>query len=168
MNPPMLSQLVPQALRLLSLLLALVALAGCETGGGASAGEQASRIAMRSAISQERPGDYWVGRRYYNANYKFWGYMRRPGQLWGTAQLVVLNEGGTIAPDRALGQLGVDNNSEYRVRGGFTGQQVYEPASNRFYPEFRVSGFELVNANPPSIFPPGFRSSPTEIVTPER
>lgn len=154
-------------LQAFALTLGLFLLAGCNTTGGYSGGDEAARLAMRNSIAQEAPGDYWVGRRYYNANYKFWGYLRKPGQLWGTAQLVVINEQGTLAPDRALGNLGVDNNSEYRIRGGFTGIQVYEPASNRFYPEFKVSRFELVNANPPSIFPPGFRASPTEIVAPQ-
>ncbi|MBS0657969.1 MAG: hypothetical protein JSR82_06950 [Verrucomicrobia bacterium] len=153
----------------LALAGAALLLAACETtGGGYNRGDEAARLAMRNSIAQEAPGDYWVGRRYYNANYKFWGYLRRPGQLWGTAQLVVINEQTTLAPDRALGNLGIDNNSEYRIRGGFTGIQVYEPASNRFYPEFKVTKFELVNSNPPSIFPPGFRASPTEIATPER
>ncbi len=149
--------------------LCALALAGCESGAaGLSAGEIAARVAMRNSIAAEAPGDYWVGRRYYNANYKFWGYVRKPGQPWGTAQLVVMHESAKLNPDRVISQLGIDNNSEYRIRGGFTGQQVYEPASNRFYPEFRATNFDLVNSNPPSIFPPGFRASPTEIQNPER
>ncbi|OAI42787.1 hypothetical protein AYO41_03660 [Verrucomicrobia bacterium SCGC AG-212-E04] len=131
------------------------------------AGDAAARAAMRQAIASEPPGDYWIGRRYYNANYKFWGYIRRPQQQWKSAQLVVLNEQGKFAPDRALGQLGLDNNSEYRIKGRFTGDTIYESASNKFYPEFVATSFELINANPTTIFEPGYRASPTEIMAPD-
>ncbi len=76
------------------------------------------------------------GRRYYNANYKFWGYIRRPRETWKSARLVVLNEQSKFAPDRALNQMGIDNNSEYKIQGRFTGETIYESASNAFYPEF--------------------------------
>lgn len=145
-----------------------LALNGCATGGGTlGAGDAAARAAMRQAIANESPGDYWIGRRYYNANYKFWGYIRRPQQPWKSAQIVVLNEQTKFAPDRALNQLGVDNNSEYRIKGRFTGETIYESASNRFYPEFVATNFELSNANPATIFEPGYRASPTEIMTPD-
>ena len=54
-----------------------------------------------------------------------------------------------------MNQLGADDNCEYRIYGRFTGETVYEPASNHVYPEFMLSGYELINKNPPSIFPPG-------------
>ncbi len=144
---------------LVTALFALL-LAGC-TGGFTeeSAGIRAARLAAQQAIPSEATGDYWIGRRYFNANYKFWGYLRRPRQLWSTAQLVVINEGRVLAPDRARDSIGIDNGAEYRVRGSFTGQTVYEPASNRFYPEFVATGFELVNPTPPSILPPGYRDT---------
>ena len=69
----------------------------------------------------EPPGDYFVGRRYYNPNYKFWGYVRKPGQPWRTAQLVMLNEKQKLAPDREVNQFGVDDNCEYHLYGRFTG-----------------------------------------------
>jgi len=47
---------------------------------------------------------------------------------------------------------GSDNNYEYKLYGEFTGQTVYEPASNGFYPEFLVKKFELVSVSPPPIF----------------
>ena len=36
--------------------------------------------------------------------------------------------------------------------GGFTGQLVYEPASDRFYPEFLLKGYELKSTSPARIF----------------
>ena len=153
---------------LLPLFLA-AAPSSCSTTGGGSAGaaDLAARAEMRQKIANEPAGDYWVGRRYYNANYKFWGYIRRPQQPWKGALLVVLNEQGKFAPDRALGQLGLDNNSEYRIKGRFTGETIYESASNSFYPEFVATNFDLINPNPPTIFEMGYRASPTEIIKPD-
>ncbi len=159
---------------LLSVLCGLCAAflaAGCadfDGGSGGPRGGQAARInALRDRIASEAPGDYFVGRRYYNPNYKFWGYVRRPGQPWKSGQLVMLNEKQKLAPDREINQLGVDDNCEYKLFGRFTGETVYEPASNSFYPEFALSGYQLTDRNPPSIFPSGVRPSPTTITRPD-
>lgn len=136
--------------RLILLLLILTAFYGCSSTGGASFGGP-SRAAMNHAISQEPPG-YFVGRRYYKKDYKFWGYIRKSGQQWATAQLVMLNEQAKLAPDRATGVLGSDNNHEYKLFGSFTGDKVYEPASNGFYPEFKLTGYQLLSADPAPIF----------------
>ncbi len=146
-------------------LLLLLVLAGCETPG--TGAERAAHLAQQAAVLQEPQGNYFVGRRYYNPNYKFWGYVRKPGQPWRTAQLVMFNENQKLAPDRELNQFGVDDNCEYHLTGQFTGQKVYEPASNRFYPEFMLTGAELVNRTPPSIFPPGARLPSTVINEPD-
>src|SRR5262249_39897197 len=115
----------------IAFLLALC-LSGCETAslGPTTASDAAARAALVQSIANEPPGDYWIGRRYYNANYKFWGYIRRPRQSWKEAKLVVLNENSKYAPDRALNNVGIDNNSEYRIKGRFTGDIIYESASN--------------------------------------
>ena len=128
---------------------------------------KAARLAQRQAIAQEPPGDYFIGRRYYNDNYKFWGYVRKPGQPWRDAQLVMFNEKQKLAPDRAENHLGADNNYEYRLYGRFTGDRVYEPPSNRLLPEFKLTGYELINRNPPSIFPPDADPAPTAIHQPD-
>lgn len=129
------------------LLAALLVVSGCETTTVTRADPRAA-----AAIAAETPGDYFIGRRYYKQDYKMWGWVRRPGQPWKSAQLVMLNENTMIAPDRAEGNIGVDNNREYRLRGRFTGGQVYEPASNRFYPEFVLTGHEVISTAPPMIF----------------
>ena len=76
---------------------------------------------LAAMIAAEQPGNYFIGRRYYKKDYKMWGWVRRPGQPWSTAQFVMMNENTKLAPDRAAGTLGIDNNSEYRLEGRFTG-----------------------------------------------
>lgn len=159
-------------LALLCGLCAMLLATGCTDLGGVGPGgggmSQAARInALRDRIASEPAGDYFVGRRYYNPNYKFWGYIRRPGQPWKSGQLVMLNEKGKLAPDREINQLGVDDNCEYKLFGRFTGETVYEPASNSFYPEFALSGYQLLDRSPPSIFPSGIRPAPTTITRPD-
>jgi hypothetical protein len=132
------------------LLLAAMFATSCESP--VPAGIQAARAASAQRIAAEPPGDYYIGRRYFKPDFKFWGYVRRPGQPWSTAKMVMLNEKDKLAPDRERLAFGSDNNYEYKITGEFTGQTVYEPASNGFYPEFLVKNFELLSTNPPPIF----------------
>jgi hypothetical protein len=137
--------------RYLALLSTLpFAFTSCETPEMRAASD--SRAAARAAIAAEAPGDYFIGRRYYKKDYKFWGWVRRPQQPWSTAQLVMMNEQVKFAPDRAQNSIGSDNNYEYKLTGDYSGQTVYEPASNGFYPEFVVRDFQLVSTTPPNIF----------------
>jgi hypothetical protein len=114
-----------------NLLIGALFLTGCET---VPQGIQQARIEMAQRIAGETPGDYYIGRRYYKPDYKFWGYVRSPGQPWTTAQLVMLNEKQKLAPDRERLEFGSDNNYEYKLYGEFSGDKVYEPASNSVYP----------------------------------
>ena len=95
---------------------------GCET---VPEGIQQAKIAMAQSIQAEPLGDYFIGRRYYKPDFKFWGYVRRPGQPWSTAQLVMLNEKQKIAPDREQLKFGSDDNYEYKLYGDFSGDKVY-------------------------------------------
>jgi predicted small secreted protein len=130
------------------LALAAVLLTSCETvdRGGPD------RAALSAAIASEPRGDYFIGRRMYKKEYKMWGWVREPGRPWSTARLVMMNEQLKLAPDREGGKMGTDNNFEYRLRGRFTGETVYEPASDRFYPEFQLTGHELISRTPPQIY----------------
>ena len=148
----------------ISLLSLFLFLTGCDSPE--ESGRQAARLAQRQAILGETPGNYYIGRRYYNSNYKFWGYVRRPGEPWKEAKLVVLDENQKLAPDREINQFGVDDNVEYRLTGHYDGT-VYEPASNHVYPVFVLTGYEIRDRNPPSIFPPGTRLPDTGINHPE-
>jgi hypothetical protein len=139
-----------------NLLLGAIFFGGCQT---MPQGIQQARIEMAQRIAAEPAGDYYIGRRYYKPDYKFWGYIRRPSQPWSTAELVVLNEKQKLAPDREQLEFGNDNNYEYKLYGQFSGDKVYEPASNGFYPEFVLKGYELISTNPAPIFKSQFRGS---------
>jgi hypothetical protein len=161
-------------LRPVALALALLApglLTSCQTtrggGGGDWQGIQSSRVAMLNAIQTEQPGDYYIGRRFYKRDYKFWGFVRRPGQPWSTAQLVMLNEQGKLAPDREQGAIGSDNDYEYKLLGEFSGQSVYEPASNGKYPEFTLRGYELRSVSPGKIFNVPGATDPSRRIIPK-
>lgn len=132
----------------LLLALCLVGLTACETIDPYAS----QRAAAAEAIRQEAPGDYFIGRRFYKEDYKMWGWVREPGKPWSSAKLVMFNEQQKLAPDREQGKLGSDNNYEYKLFGYFSGDTVYEPASNRMYPEFVLKGYELKSVQPPMIF----------------
>jgi hypothetical protein len=153
-----------------TVLLPLVLLVTVFFSGCANLAQQrAAHEAMVAQIRAEKPGNYFIARRYYKVDYKFWGYIRKPGQPWTEAKLVMLNENKKLAPDREGGTLGSDNGYEYKFLGYFSGDTVYEPASNGFYPEFVLTGYELRSANPGPIFAPGSPAlDPTRrvIVTP--
>jgi hypothetical protein len=138
-------------MRALGLCLAAAAaliLAGCETTGSGDGGV----AAMNAAIRAEQPGNYYVARRMYKKDYKVWGWVREPGKPWKTARLVMLNEQRTLAPDRVANKLGMDNGYEYTLTGSFSGQMVYEPASDGFYPEFILQNAEVRSISPPNIY----------------
>lgn len=128
---------------------AALLLGGCQTTENRFAQSQA---VINQAIANEPQGDYFIGRRFYRRNFFFWGYIRQPRQPWSTAKLVMLNEQKMLAPDRQANTPGSDNNFEYRLQGYFSGQTVYEPASNSFYPEFVLIGSKLISDHPPEIF----------------
>jgi hypothetical protein len=137
-----------KTLRQLGLFLAAGVLCSCQTVDH----DAPARAAMAAAIRAEQPGNYFIGRRMHKKDYKMWGWVREPGQPWKTAKLVMMNEQTRIAPDRVRGKLGDDNNFEYRLQGRFTGETVYEPASDRFYPEFLLTDFEVLNTKPGPIY----------------
>jgi hypothetical protein len=136
----------------LTLQLFAVAILSSGCGSDGSQGIQQARLETAARIQAEPPGDYYIGRRYFKPVYKFWGYVRRPGQPWSTSKLVMLNEKQKLAPDRAQNSFGIDNNYEYKLYGEFSGETVYEPASNGFYPEFVLKNYELISSSPPPIF----------------
>ena len=133
---------------LLAIAAATLAFSGCTTTDPLAV----SRQAMIANIKSEAPGNYFIGRRYYKVDYKFWGWVRKPGESWSIAKMVMLNENQKFAPDRDLGKPGSDNNYEYKLFGEFSGQTVYEPASNGFYPEFVLKGTELISVSPGNIY----------------
>ncbi len=134
-----------------SLSACLLLLAGCEAPIVYQTPED--RQALSHAISGEKQGPYYIGRRFYKVDYKMWGWVRKPGEPWKQSQLVMFNEQKKLAPDRDRNDIGCDNNYEYRLTGHFSGEKVYEPASDSFYPEFVLTGATVTSTNAPLIYP---------------
>jgi hypothetical protein len=116
------------------------------------------------AIASEPAGDYYVGRRFRIDRTHLWGYVRRPGESWDRAKLVVMNERFHKAPDRLPEMpsgsgpaFGYDHNYEYRLWGQFSGRRIYDPNSNLILPEFVLQRWELKSASPGWLFKPGER-----------
>ena len=155
---------------LLSALLLLLTLPSCSTTGGMS-GNAALQMSMRQAqIAAEPPGDYWVGRRFYIERTHLWGYVRRPGQSWDKARLVVLSERASRQPDRfpesetADQRYGFDHNYEYRLWGNFSGRRVYDPNSDLALPEFIIQRYQVTNTSPGWLFKPGERFTGNQLL----
>lgn len=159
--------------RLLLLLLALVPLLpSCETTGGGDFADNGPQVQARNAaILAEPRGEWFIGRRYFTNKVRYWGYLRRPGQLWDDARLVVFDENrGIRTPDRLPempaggGQAhGYDHNVEYRIWGSYTGQMCYDPNSDRELPLFAATRFEPVNRTPGFLWSPKERYNPNYI-----
>lgn len=124
-------------------------------------------VAVRkSQIAAEETGDFYIGRRYHVNRTWFWGYLRKPRQSWSSGKLVVFNQTQQRAADN-LPQNGppgaryaYDNNYEYRIWGHYTGDEVYEPNSNQFLPEFKLTRYELIQRDPGWIFHPNDHYDP--------
>jgi len=162
-SPPLFFALLATAILLL--------LSGCTTTGGygsLSKEEALRQIAARDAkIRAEPRGGYYIGRRYLVRKLRSWGYLRRPGEPWENARLVVFNERAKRAPDRLPevggGRIyGFDHNYEYKITGRFTGRDVYDPNANTEFPEFRLTSYTLIDTDPGYLFRPG------EIYRPDR
>lgn len=153
----------------LALGLPTLSLNSCATSQAAAGGGglNSPMVAQRAAqIAAEPPGDYWVGRRYWTEGTRFWGYLRRPGEPWSQARLVMVNERQCHTPDRLAedgpvgNRHGFDHNYEYRFYGRFTSERIYDPNSNLMLPEFMLQRYELVSSNPGFLFTPGERYNP--------
>ena len=123
--------------------LLLTALAGCS--------------ALLSSCESTGSGVY-TGRRWFvhsgESQCRFWGYLKKPGQDWHSARLVILDENkGISPPDRPANPAGPprngdDHNTEYEVKGGFTGRTAYDPNSDLELPLFAARSFRVINPSP--------------------
>lgn len=123
--------------------------------------EDCRAIAAREAeIAAEPIGDYYIGRRYYVPITRFWGYLRKPGQSWREAQLVMMDESRVRTPDRGMeppaanAVYGTDQNVEYIIRGSYTGKKAYDPSTNQILPMFCATSYEVRNRKPGFLFKP--------------
>jgi len=151
----------------LFLLCPFLTQCGDSIGGGNMGGPT---VEIRNAkIEAEQTGDFYYGRRYFVNKTRFWGYLKKPKESWSRAKLVVFNESQKTNPDRfpengPEGQrYGFDQNYEYKIRGAFTGREVYEPNSNQFLPEFRLTGYDLLDRSPGWLFRPDDHYDPSRI-----
>jgi hypothetical protein len=149
-------------LLLLAPLCALLCHCGASMSGSGNMG--GPTVEERNAkIASEPTGDFYYGRRYFVEKTRFWGYLRQPRQPWNRAKLVIMREDRKLVPDRLPengppGQsYAFDANYEYRIRGHYTGRQVYEPNSNQFLPEFMLTGYEVLETRPGWLFRPDDR-----------
>jgi hypothetical protein len=132
-------------------------------------------VARRAEIAAEPRGDHYIGRRYWLEGTRFWGFVRRPGQSWEEAKLVMLGEKVKRAPDRLpeAGGIGTkahgfDHNYEYKLKGYFSGDRIYDPNSNLILPEFVLQDYELLSKNPGFLFHPQQRFEPNRVPEPPR
>ena len=156
-------------------LVALFA-TGCSTAPSSSFTQRldpnnAQFLARRAKIATEAPGNYYIGRRFWLEGTNFWGFVRKPGQQWTEAKLVMLGEHVKKAPDRlpedgpAGHRHGFDHNYEYKLYGEFSGQRVYDPNSNQILPEFVLRDYELMSTHPGFLFHPDEKFEPRHVPT---
>ncbi len=149
--------------------IAVILSAGCgTTGNDFGGGNSPAEVGRRAQIKAEPVGDYYIGRRYHINRTRFWGYLRRPRQSWRTSKLVVMSERIKRSPDRlpevdggAGARFSYDHNYEYRIYGRYSGKEVYDPNSNLFLPEFILTDYQLISAEPGWLLKPNeiFNSS---------
>jgi len=146
-------------------LCAATLLPNCAGGGHTTAkpgnlGPLPDPIVRKAQIANEEKGSFYYGRRYFVNKTRFWGYLREPGQPWKDSKMVIINEDSKHQPDRfsetgsGNQRYSYDQNYEYKIFGNYTGKKAYDPNSNLFLPEFKLTGYELLNKNPGWIFSP--------------
>lgn len=156
------------------LALAAVFLPSCSSsssvsrGGPGNMGNLPPPAVRKANIAAEARGDFYYGRRYFVKKTRFWGYLRKPGQSAQSSKLVIFNEAKKKNPDRlpedgAGKNYGFDQNHEYKIYGRYTGRTLYEPNSNQFLPEFLLSNYELIAANPGWLFSPADHYNPARV-----
>ena len=139
---------------------AMAALAVSAVFGSACGAASEAMQLREQEILVEPIGDYYVGRRYFVRGTRFWGYLRRPRESWEESQLVVFNERAKKQPDRVPEAPlegpahGYDQNYEYRIMGGFSGDDIYDPNSNFILPEFVLQDWKLIDEDPGFLFHP--------------
>lgn len=139
-------------------------LIGCGAISQGSGNMVGPTVAERDAkIASEPTGDFYYGRRYFVEKTRFWGYIRQPRQPWSRAKLVIIREDKKNTPDRFSengppGQrYAADNNTDYLLRGYYTGDTAYEPNSNQFLPVFMLTSYQLLDRQPGWLFRPDDR-----------
>lgn len=83
-----------------------------------------------------------------------WGWVKKNGSSWGSAQWVALQEhpGVAVAPFRHLFKRDGDLNFEYKFWGHFAPYKAYDPHLDEELPVFVLEGYEVIGlGNPLSL-----------------
>lgn len=143
-----------------STLLQSCGAGGYSTGQPGNLGPLPTPTERRAQIANEEKGNFYYGRRYFVEKTRLWGYIRKPGQQWKSAKLVLINEDLKKQPDRFSEngsgdkRYGFDQNYEYKIYGKYLSKKAYDPNSNLFLPVFQITNYSLINKNPGWIFDP--------------
>jgi hypothetical protein len=155
-------------------LLLPLALAGLLLSSCGTTANSEQMDARRAAIAAEPRGDYYIGRRFHIDRTQFWGYLRKPGQDWMAAKLVIMGEQQMKTPDRLseaptgdAPAVGFDHNTEYRIWGHFSGKKLYDPNSNLILPEFVLQRYQRMNDHPGWLFRPNERFNGEQLLRAE-
>ena len=84
---------------------------------------------------------------------------------WATAMVTrdSWRREGMLATVSARGSVIYGGQPRYRVRGRYTGRDIYEPASNLFLPEFKASSYSVVQRDSGWLFTPQDYYNKTQI-----
>jgi hypothetical protein len=129
--------------RIALILLAAAALAGCAS---TEMPPPSSDPGPRLSSLGSQP--YWIGHRVYRENAMAWGWVKRAGDPWSKAQLVVIREEKAAAPHRSLGSLAADDSHEYRLYGSIWGRKAYDPVLNRYLEVLDLERYEPLGRQP--------------------
>ncbi len=105
--------------------------------------------------------DYWIAHRLIDPDGgQGWGWVRKPGQSWGDAKWIALQEtlGQAVAPHRHLQKAEEDLDWEFKFWGKFASYKAYDPRLDEQLPVFILQGYQVIGqAAPLSIKfgPPG-------------
>jgi len=105
--------------------------------------------------------DYWIAHRLIDPDGgQGWGWVRKPGQNWGNARWIALQEtlGLAVAPHRHLQKADEDANWEFKFWGKFASYKAYDPRLDEQLPVFILQGYEVLGPAAPlaiRIGPPG-------------
>jgi hypothetical protein len=91
--------------------------------------------------------DYLIAhRRVDDAGGSGWGWIKKEGQSWSSAQWIALQEtpGVAVAPFRKLVSHEADDNWEFKFWGTIAPYKAYDPHLDEVVPVFVLQGYEVI------------------------
>jgi len=75
-----------------------------------------------------------------------WGWVKKNGKSWDSAQWIALQEtpGVAVAPFRKLTKRDGDTNWEFKFWGSFASYKAYDPHLDELLPVFVLQGYEVI------------------------